>query len=192
MGIATFPAASGGLSSAIKSIQRGEAVSAGNITITAVDTTKTMVNSFSTASTGAVAATGTVSAANGSTSGASTSAQTGSASGSIYQFGGLNYISGGTGSAAGGAYSPPSYSGRYGQYYIPNNVPSWSWASSNQSLNSISLNAQNTNGMNVGLNTTSISGGTTNLIAGVNGAYLSNSTTLVVTGACRYEVVEYN
>ncbi len=31
----------------------------------------------------------------------------------------------------------------------------------------------------------------TTFIVGVNGAYLSNSTTLVVTGACRWEVVEF-
>ena len=80
MGIATFPAGSAGLSSVVKSLQRGEAVSAGNITISSVDTTKTIVNSFSTSSTGTVAATGTLSAATGSTSAPSgtTSAQSGS------------------------------------------------------------------------------------------------------------------
>lgn len=36
------------------------------------------------------------------------------------------------------------------------------------------------------------SGGTTTLLTAVNGAYLSNSTTLVVTGACYWEVVEMN
>jgi hypothetical protein len=65
MGIASFPAASGGLSSAIKSIQRGTAGGAGNITITAVTTAKTTVNSFSTSSAGTVAATGTVGAQTG-------------------------------------------------------------------------------------------------------------------------------
>jgi hypothetical protein len=53
MGIATVPATGG---SGIRSIQRGTATVAGNITITAVDTTKTVVNSFSTSSTGTVAA----------------------------------------------------------------------------------------------------------------------------------------
>lgn len=36
------------------------------------------------------------------------------------------------------------------------------------------------------------SGGTTNLLTAVNGAYLSNATTLVVTGPCYWEVVEMN
>jgi hypothetical protein len=55
MGISTIPSASGG---GIKLIQRGEAVSAGAITITGVETTKTFVRSFSTGSAGTVALTG--------------------------------------------------------------------------------------------------------------------------------------
>ena len=38
----------------------------------------------------------------------------------------------------------------------------------------------------------SISGGTTNLVAAVVQGYLSDSTSLVVSGACRWEVVEFN
>lgn len=41
-------------------------------------------------------------------------------------------------------------------------------------------------------NSTSISGGTTNLVAAVVQGYLSGSTSLVVSGACRWEVVEFN
>jgi hypothetical protein len=37
-----------------------------------------------------------------------------------------------------------------------------------------------------------ISGGTTNLVAAVVQGYLSDSTSLVVSGACRWEVVEFN
>ena len=37
-----------------------------------------------------------------------------------------------------------------------------------------------------------ISGGTNNLIAAQIQGYLSNSTSLVVSGACRWEVVEFN
>jgi hypothetical protein len=36
-----------------------------------------------------------------------------------------------------------------------------------------------------------LSGGTNNLVAAVVQGYLSNSTTLVVSGACRWEVVEF-
>ena len=49
-----------GATTPIKNVQRGEATVAGNITITAVDPSKTIVNSFSTSSAGTVAATGDV------------------------------------------------------------------------------------------------------------------------------------
>lgn len=52
MAINVFPAAAGG---GIKLVQRGEAVSGGTTTITAVDVTKTFVRSFSTGSAGTVA-----------------------------------------------------------------------------------------------------------------------------------------
>ena len=41
-------------------------------------------------------------------------------------------------------------------------------------------------------NASNISGGTNNLVAGQIQGYLSNATSLVVSGACRWEVVEYN
>lgn len=40
--------------------------------------------------------------------------------------------------------------------------------------------------------TRSLSAGATSLTSARYGAYLSNSTTLVVDGACRWEVIEYN
>jgi len=155
MGIATFPAASGGLSSVVRSVQRGTAASSGNVTISSVDMTKTMVNSFSTASTGTVAASGAISAATGASSSFNVGARTGTLSGASVsvRYGSPNYTGPGTGN--------------------------------------ISLNAGAANAMNLTMNTQNLSGGTTNLIAGVNGAYLSTATNLVVTGACRYEVVEY-
>lgn len=199
MGIATFPASSSGLASAVKTVQRGEAVSAGNITITEVNIAKTQVTSFSTGSAGTVAATGAISAANGTTSGASTSAQSGTNTLGYWS----NQGSVNVGYRSIGADAFPfrmptpagtqnelfqwSYQGgRYGQVTVyVNEYPT-------NSASNISLNAMNTNGMNVGLNATNISGGSTALTAATYGAYLSNSTTLVVTGPCRYEVVEYN
>jgi hypothetical protein len=47
------------------------------------------------------------------------------------------------------------------------------------------------NGKNVSLNAQSLSGGTNNLVSAVVQGYLSNSTSLVVSGACRWEVVEF-
>lgn len=49
-----------------------------------------------------------------------------------------------------------------------------------------------TNMGNVNLNASNITGGTNNLVSAVVQGYLSNSTTLVVSGACRWEVVEFN
>jgi hypothetical protein len=49
----------------------------------------------------------------------------------------------------------------------------------------------NANGQNVALNATALSGGTNNLVSAVTQGYLSNSTSLVVSGACRWEVVEF-
>lgn len=47
------------------------------------------------------------------------------------------------------------------------------------------------NGVNVGLNAVTLTAGTTNLVTAVVQGYLSNSTSLVVSGACRWEVVEF-
>ena len=193
MGIATFPASSGGLSSVVKSLQRGTAVSAGNITISSVDTSKTTVRSFSTGAAGTVAATGAISAANGTTSGASTSTSTGTSTigGNIAP--GLGNISSGFGSVPasyGTGYVQTQYVPRYGVYnanFIAQGMNFLSNLTSN-----ISMNAMNTNGMNVGLNATNLSGGTTNVTAAAYGAYLVNSTTIYATGPCQYEVVEYN
>jgi hypothetical protein len=54
----------------------------------------------------------------------------------------------------------------------------------NQPLN---LGARNYAG-----NIQNLSGGSNNLVAAVVQGYLSNSTSLVVSGACRWEVVEFN
>lgn len=129
MGMSIFPTTSG-ITSAVKSVQRGTASGAGNITINAVDIAKTMVKSFSTGSAGTVAVPGTVAATTVTASGyTATHGYTGSS---------------GTGST-------------------------------------LSMTEQTAN----------LGGGTTNLVSAVYGVYLSNSTTLVATGPCNYEVVEY-
>ena len=132
MGVITIPVAAGG---GIKSIQRGQAVSSGNITITAVDVNKSFVNSFSEGAAGTVSnsssITGTLSSGGGDISG------TGRGAGSVNAS--IN---------AGGSFA--SYSG-----------------------------------------TRTLSGGTMDATTKQMGVYLSNSTTLVATGACRWEVVEF-
>jgi hypothetical protein len=175
MGIAQIPASSGGLTSAVKSIQRGVAASAGNITITAVDTTKTIVNSFSTGSAGSVAATGTVNAFSGTVGGSSTSTGTIN-SASINVPGGARFNNFPIGGTAG------SYSPRYGVYSV-------SFTSGNAAAKN--LNAMNINATNVNSNAMNITGGSTSLTTAVYGVYLVNSTTITATGPCRYEVIEY-
>lgn len=109
-----------------------------------------------------------------------------------------------------GNYSYSTYNARYGgsptyynppfsnsptftpSYYIPSNV-------SGYAITSYNANTANYNTFYLAKPVTgsitnaavSITGGTTNLTSAVNGAYLQDSTTLVVTGPCRYEVVEY-
>jgi len=173
MGIATFPASSAGLASVVKSVQRGTASSAGNITITAVDVNKTQVFSFSTGSAGTVQATGTISAASGTASAQSTSAPTGNSS--------ISLASSSTANSTTRPGANYNYNPRYGNYTFAG----YSVSASNN-LNSMNINAQN-----VSLNATNLSGGTTSLTTAVYGVYLINSTTLTATGACRYEVIEY-
>ena len=171
MGIATFPAASGGLSSAIKSIQRGVAAAAGNITISSVDTTKTICNSFSTSSAGTVQATGTVSATSGTvgattTSGASIAATT------------FNYI------------NPTATLHTNGPYVGAFQQPRYQVAV-NRAIAATNLAAQNVGSQSLSTNATNLSGGTTALTTAVYGIHLVNATTITATGPCRYEVIEY-
>ena len=175
MGVAIYP----NTASVIKSMQSGSASGAGTITISSVNINKTVVNSFSTGSSGTVAATGTVNAANGSTSGISFS---GANFGVSYYIGvakdGNLYPGNSYSAALITGYNPPTR-------YIAGNA--------NYGVGYIAtfLNAENTNGANIGMNNQSISGGTTSLTAAVYGAYLTNSTTLTVTGPCQYQIIEY-
>jgi len=61
--------------------------------------------------------------------------------------------------------------------------------------NSGDFNAQVANvghpAANITLNAVNITGGTNNLVAAIVQGFLANSTTLTVSGACRYEVVEF-
>lgn len=113
----------------VKSIQRGSAVSAGSITISSVNTSKSFVTSFSTGSAGTVAINS-------------------SESGTLTPTGGSCASQGNASNSAG---SWPTYSG-----------------------------------------TRTLSGGTTALTSAEYGVTITNSTTLTATGACRWQVIEYN
>ena len=146
MGITTLPTASGGVSSAIKSIQRGSAAGAGTVTITAVDINKSFVQVFGTSSSGTVAVDGSINAING------------------------NINSGGVNGNLVGNIIFTQYAGVTGG-----------------NAASMSVDSVNFSG-----NSSSFTGGSTNLVAAIVQGYLSNSTSLVVSGPCRYEVVEFN
>ena len=172
MALATLPAPSSG---GIKSVQRGLAASAGTVTITAVDTAKAFVNVFGTTSTGTVAASGNINAMTG------------------------------TINAANGTLSAHSGSNGSRTMNSGNNNPNYSTiftgATPAGNINGTTINTGNksTNGQNVGLNATTIStnsttfaGGANNLVSAVVQGYLTGSTSLEVSGACRWEVVEFN
>lgn len=170
MGIATYPAPSAG--GGIKAVQRGSAASAGTVTITSVDITKSFVNVFGTASSGTVAATGAISAATGSTSTATQPVP-------------LPYIFDGNANSWRRATN--------GQLSTASNGSGLTNAGNADVTNTgIVTNVTSTvNAMNISLNATNISGGTNNLVTATTQGYLSNSTSLVVSGACRWEVVEF-
>jgi hypothetical protein len=65
----------------------------------------------------------------------------------------------------------------------------------NHSANTGINGSNNTPGPSAGsssVGASNISGGTNNLVSGIVQGYLSNSTSLIVSGACRWEVVEFN
>ena len=164
MGIATFPAAGGG---GIKSVQRGQAVSSGNITITSVDTTKTFVRSFSEGASGTVQTNSTIAAHN-------VSNPSHTISNPAYGSGpaGDNGSATMTLSASQGTNTSHFWTTRWAMYF----PATTSTAAANTSTAAAAA----------------ASGGSTSLTSANFGVYLSNSTTLVATGACRYEVVEFN
>jgi hypothetical protein len=160
MGINQFPVASTAL---IKSIQRGVAASAGNITISAVDTAKTTVRSFSTGAAGTISATGTMGGTSTFVNNV-TVGTTATPTNAATDLNGIAYAQG---------YAPP-------QRYSPGGYYTYSYAINGVVQNTRTINHAGT-----------LSGGTTNVTTAQYGVYLSNSTTLVATGPCRYEVVEF-
>jgi hypothetical protein len=160
MAIASFPPSGGG---GIKQVQRGSAASAGNITITGVDITKSFVNVFGTASSGTVAASASVSTSGNISSNLNDS-------GISWNFNGnqVRYPSGATRNVA----QQNEITDFFSPYRYGYTQTLTGGGTSNQSGN--------------------LSGGSNNLVAAVVQGYLSNSTTLVVSGPCRWEVVEFN
>jgi hypothetical protein len=126
MAISAYPSVSSG----IKSIQSGTTGSAGAITISSVNTSKSFVHSYSNGSSGSIGATGTL-------------------NGTLTASGGSMNAGGSSGSDSGGTM--PNYVG-----------------------------------------TRTVSAGATSIVSNEYGVYLTNETTLTATGACVWQVVEYN
>ena len=162
MGSNVFPAPSAG--GGIKSVQRGSAGASGNVTITSVDISKSFVNIYGTASSGTVAASGSINAASGSNSRVNI---------------GRNSNYWGAGSQA---TEIAQQFLRYGSGSSQNAEPSG--LNNNYSLGVVDATS-------ITLNSTNLTGGSNNLVAAVVQGFLANSTTLTVSGACRWEVVEF-
>ena len=164
------PAASAG---GIKSVQRGSAAGSGNVTITAVDITKSFVTVYGTTSSGTVAASGTVGAINGNINAANMTAT----------LSGVASVSVSSGNSSTRVYGANQSGGNSSNWISNADVASWGY---NQTQN------YSGNSTTFAGNSANLTGGSNNLVAADVQGYLSNSTTLVVSGACRYEVVEFN
>lgn len=201
MGVSNLVATSSGLSSAIKSIQTGSAATAGTITITSVNTSKTVIMSFPTTSAGTVSVSGGINAMN-----VALNASNGNLaginpwSGAVTSAAGQTVFGVGTG---GNAYNALFNSGISYFAAMNTNVAALSYTGiSTNSMSNGNTNATvSTTGLNqpMGLNAANgatsagnFNTGTNSLYSASYGAYLTNATTLTVTGACQYQVVEYN
>jgi hypothetical protein len=210
-----YPQPIGAISS-IKSVQRGVAAAYGSITISSVDMTKTVCQSFPTSATGTASASGTVPVATVTGTGGITShfgyatstapVITGITPGNFVpaQLGGFSYTVGQyySNNVNGGVRY--YYGGRYGtilqsQYinahqgvtaYVTNynqNTPAYVNATNVTYSTAVSAAPTQTSTKPA----QTVTGGTTNIVAKEYGIYLSDSTTIIATGPCRYEVVEY-
>ena len=151
------------IASPVKSVQRGSAGGAGTVTITAVDISKSMVHIFGTTSSGTVSASFNMSMNAGNTT----------------------------------AFGENAFNtNNFGDTRIPYSGSTQNWGSNQPQTNGINRNAGNVGSwftsVAVNSGTASVGAGSTNLVAAVVQGYLSGSTSLVVSGACRWEVVEFN
>jgi hypothetical protein len=152
------------IASPVKSVQRGSAAGAGTVTITAIDISKSMVNVFGTTSSGTVAA----------------------------SFG-LNAPGAGNTTIIGPAFRGTS-TNNYASARRPNAasaVTGFTYSGGGDNANTQSFWWSQAVAVNAGSAPTP-NAGSNNLVAAVVQGHLSNSTSLVVTGACRWEVVEFN
>lgn len=162
MAINTYPA----IASPVKSVQRGSAAGAGTVTITAIDISKSMVNVFGTASSGTVAASFGLNAPGaGNVALVVTASRTGN----------NNYN---TPLRAANAFTSALTSTYNSMAGGPGNSNHTGFFTTAAAVNAGTAPTPNA--------------GSNNLVSAVVQGYLSGSTSLVVSGACRWEVVEFN
>ena len=154
MGVANVPAASAG--GGINSVQRGSAAASGNVTITAVDITKSFVTVFGSASSG------TVSASFGLTHSNSTLTLMGTT-----------------------VHGPNAQAFRYPASGSPTDVGTSYRGNNATNTGFWTMDRTITRG------DTNVNAGSNNLVAAQVTGFLADSTTLTVSGACRFEVVEF-
>ena len=147
----------------IKQVQRGSASGAGTVTITAVDITKAFVNVFGTASSGTVATSGSISTSGNMSFNNNQTGMVNKPSANSTQ---IEYPAG----TVTASYS----NGNYTDYYPERHR--WIYTATDTGTSNQSGN---------------ITGGSNNLVSAVVQGYLSGSTSLEVSGACRWEVVEF-
>ena len=185
MGVSNLVAASSGLTSAVKSVQTGSAGSAGTVTITSVNTSKCIVTSFPTGAAGTVSVSGGYNGENIGLNGTSGSQGMFTPfTNNIYY--GLHTSNNGVNGVNVGSYgfSFPGNNAGNGFSQLSNTAHAPVYAAH---ITNFGVNAAN--GSTGGGN---LNGGSTNLYAASYGAYLTNATTLTVTGPCQWQVVEYN
>jgi hypothetical protein len=167
MGISNLVTTAAG---AVKSTQRGQAVASGTVTISAVDTSKTIVQSLPNGSAGTAAISGTVSAATLNGTVGIVNFNSGGAMNFSKSGGNLTGMSNGSFGQLTPTGAPPNYSGSYSR--------------------AITAGTGSLSGSN--RDTANISGGTTtNFFTADYGAVLTNSTTITISGPCFWQVVEY-
>lgn len=180
MGVSNLVASASGLTSAVKSVQSGSASTAGTVTITSVNTSKCIISSFSTGATGTVSVSGGFNGENvGLNAISSTLAGT-----NPWNFGTTGSynswdIIGGASVNSGNVYQLMN---TFSSVYAGTNT--YPYTGLNQNISSNAANGSTSGG--------NLNGGSTNLYAASYGAYLTNATTLTVTGPCQWQVVEYN
>ena len=167
MGISVFPTPSAG---GIKTVQRGSAAGSGNVTITSVNIAKSFVTVYGTASSGTVSA----------SFGLSTN-QNNTQNFISHPWPRISTTSG---------FNDGVFYGNNGGNSLGISQGTMTAATNSDNSSLYRILGSNVNGTSTVSHT--VNAGSNNLVAAVVQGFLANATTLTVSGACRWEVVEFN